>query len=71
MKNEMESFPARLRMLLFKLIGIKGVIWMTGTAFLWFGKIASPDWVLLSVAFGSLNVAQKYFVPQPAAPGVK
>jgi hypothetical protein len=71
MTNEMESFPARLRMLLFKLIGIKGVIWLTGTVFLWFGKIASTDWVLLSIAFGSLNVAQKYFVPQPATLGAK
>ena len=71
MTNEMESFPARLRMLLFKLIGIKGVIWMTGTVFIWFGKIASTDWVLLSIAFGGLNVLQKYLVPQPVPPGAK
>ena len=54
----------RLYMLLIKLIGIKGFIWVVGSVFLFFGKINSGDWVFLSVGFGGLNVAQKVFVKE-------
>lgn len=52
----------RLYMLMIKLFGIKGFIWMTSCFFLWHGKLNSADWMLLSVGVGGLNVAQKYFV---------
>lgn len=62
--SEMNSIPERLKMLLIKLLGFKGFIWLVGTVFLWFGKITSTDWVLLSGGTGLLNVGQKYVVPK-------
>lgn len=53
---------ARLYTLMIKLLGIKGFIWVIGCVFLWFGKLNSSDWMLLSVGVGGLNVAQKVWV---------
>lgn len=52
----------RIKLLAIKLMGIKGFIWVVGCLFLWFGKLNSSDWMLLSVGVGGLNVAQKVFV---------
>lgn len=54
----------RLYMLFIKLFGIKGFIWIVGCVFLWFGKLNSTDWMLLSIGIGGFNVAQKVFVEQ-------
>jgi hypothetical protein len=59
----------RFYMLIIKLLGIKGFIWVVGTALLWFGKLNSSDWMLLSVGVGGLNVAQKVWVGLGRAPG--
>jgi len=52
----------RIRMLIIKILGIKGFIWVVGCIFLWHGKLNSSDWMLLSVGVGGLNVAQKVWV---------
>lgn len=58
------KLTTRLYMLIIKLTGIKGFIWVVGSIFLWYGKIGSSDWVLLSIGVGGLNVAQKTFVKE-------
>jgi hypothetical protein len=52
----------RLYDLMYKLFGIKGFIWMVGTALLIAGPLDSDSWMLLSVGVGGMNVAQKVWV---------
>lgn len=56
----------RLYDLIYKLLGVKGFIWMVACGFLWAGKITSSDWMLLSIGVGGLNVAQKVWVKDNA-----
>ena len=48
------DIPKRAVLAVSKFIGVKGAIWGTATAFLWFGKIEVWAWVAVSlvVIFG-------------------
>lgn len=59
----MKALKDRLQLLAIKLLGLKGFMWVAACVFLWFGKLGSTDWVILSAAVGGLNVWQKVAVP--------
>lgn len=61
----------RLSMLIIKLLGIKGFIWIVSCVFLYFGKLNSSDWMLLSVGVGGLNVAQKVWVKDGTSSSIR
>jgi len=48
------DIPKRFVLAISKFIGVKGAIWGTATAFLWFGRIEVWAWVVVSgiVIFG-------------------
>jgi len=48
------DIPKRVVLVISKFLGVKGAIWATATAFLWFGKIEVWAWVAVSlvVIFG-------------------
>lgn len=56
---------SRLRRLGETFIAKKYVAWATSCAFLWYGKIAGSEWVLLTAAIFALDLATKVKVGAP------
>lgn len=54
------GFWSRTKSLIIKLIGIKGVCWITASVFLWNGKIDATVWGWFSAVVCGLSVAQKW-----------
>lgn len=53
----------RLKILLYKLFGIKGFSWQVATALLCFGKISGAEWVTVTLIMCGLFTAQKWEGP--------
>ena len=60
----------RFERLLITLIAKKYLAWAVACAFLWYSKISGTDWILLTAAIFTLDLATKMNVPKPEAANV-
>jgi len=54
-----KRFAKRVHVLILKLLGFEGVIWMTGTAALFLGCMDSATWTGLSIGVAGIKTWQK------------
>lgn len=50
----------RVKILLYKLFGIKGFVWQVGTVSMWYGKISGAEWITLCLIVLGFHTAQKW-----------
>jgi hypothetical protein len=50
----------RIRLLLIKLVSVKGVLFIIGTILMFMGKITPEIWCLISLLFASIRTVEKF-----------